>query len=126
MWIRTSGKTLSRDIANQIVAIVGERDRVDDYVWLDLSSGGRVVLTMNGGWRRAEESAYHALYVSPAGDVIDASWGLLGGKVPLDSSSAISAASRHRQQACAEHLERLLGVTAHRVNYGQDEAVQNP
>lgn len=122
MWIETSS-ALTSDTDQKITAIIGERTDRQDTVWLNLSSGGKLVLAANGGWRTAAQSAFYALYVSPSGEVSDVSYGLLGGKVPFDSTRTGSGSSDERAKAAKAHLEEVLGVKRHRLNYGQIKPV---
>ncbi len=117
MWIEISSR-LPSDIDEAITRSIGRREDRGDSVWLNVSTGARVVLAANGGWRTATDSAYHALYVSPTGEVIDATYGLLGGKVRFDTSQKGGDTFTERRKSCVEHIEKVLGVSNHRVNNG--------
>ncbi|WP_454262400.1 hypothetical protein [Pseudoxanthomonas mexicana] len=124
MWIEISPQ-LPSDIDQAITVAIGKREDREDSAWLDVSTGARLVLAANGGWRTAKDSAYHALYVSAAGEVIDVTYGLLGGKVPFDASQTGSDTYSPRRAACVKHIETVLGVSSHRLNYGQITPVQS-
>ncbi|MEV8249445.1 hypothetical protein AB0O87_00800 [Microbacterium sp. NPDC076768] len=115
MWIETS-RQLPSNIDQKITAVIGRREDREDTVWLDLSSGGRIVLAANGGWRTANKSAFHALYVSPTGEISNATHGLLGRSVPFDTSETGAGTYSARMRACVAHIEKVLGATVHRVN----------
>lgn len=124
MWINAP-KTLPASIDKAITDLIGPReDRVDE-VWLNIQTGARVVLAANGGWRTASDSAFHALAVSPTGDVTDVSYGLLGGEVPFDASAGGGIPTYdERRRGAVRHLESLLHVSRSPYNYGQIKPVR--
>lgn len=117
MWLEIS-RTLPADIDQAITDAIGQRQDREDAVWLDLSTGARVVLAANGGWRDAINSAFHAFYVSPTHEVIEISSGLLGGSIPFDAAAELGAANyKDRLQACVDHIAAVLGVEEHPLDY---------
>ncbi|WP_146752048.1 hypothetical protein [Microbacterium sp. SMR1] len=124
MWVQTT-EGLPHEIDDKITNAIGHRADRQDKVWINIETGARVVLAANGGWRTAADSAFHALLVSPSGEVTNVSYGMLGGSVPFDATAEAAATYTKRQEAAVAHITSLLGAEVRRVNYGQVSPVRS-
>lgn len=109
MWI-IGPSNFSSDLETKIFNLIGNREDRQDRSWINLETGARVILASNGGWRTAESSAYHALYISPAGELMDVSYGLLRGPVDFDATQKGSDTYNEALCAATKYLEDLLHV----------------
>ncbi|MDF2992733.1 MAG: hypothetical protein K0S37_3247 [Microbacterium sp.] len=109
MWVRAQ-RELPDDVRHRITSFVGARMEEHDAVWIELSTGARVVLTTTAGHGRRQTTTIHAMHISPVGVVTDVSLGLFGEPVPLDMEHHGEPASLTPRAMATSHLEQLLAV----------------
>lgn len=109
MWIPTYD-SLPKDIDDQVAKLLGSHEGRATQCWLSLETGSQIVLAHDGSHHDPTNSAFHALYCSPAGQVTDVSLGLLGGPVTIATAEEGSGKYARGQQAVAQYIDKVLSV----------------